>query len=98
MERDRHSLTVLMETRTMQAIAGSEEHTMARAKKVPLYVDMKEDLKRRMDRLAAHRRRKLTGEMELAVERYLAEEEPKEPHLPPLEEQPIPRRRKRKEN
>lgn len=47
-------------------------------KKATLYVDIAADLKARMERLATRRRRKINAEVELALERYLAEEEAKE--------------------
>ena len=47
-------------------------------KKATLYVDIDADTKARMERLAKARRRKINAEVELALERYLAEEEPKE--------------------
>lgn len=43
-----------------------------------LYADIDADLKRRMDRLAERRKRKINAEVELAIARYLREEEPKE--------------------
>jgi predicted transcriptional regulator len=51
---------------------------MAKKKTATLYVDIEARLKSRLDSLAKKRRRKLNAEVELALERYLAEEEPKE--------------------
>lgn len=47
-------------------------------KKETLYVDIDASLKDRLERLAKKRKRKLNAETELALERYLDEEEPKE--------------------
>ncbi len=60
---------------------------MAKKKKIPLYVDIDSDLKRRMDRLAAARSRKLNAEVQIAIKRYLEAEEKKEKDLPPLAEE-----------
>jgi predicted transcriptional regulator len=46
--------------------------------KATLYVDIDASLKKRMDRLAEVRHRKLNAEVSLALDRYLREEEPKE--------------------
>jgi hypothetical protein len=53
--------------------------------KAVLYLEMDDRLKRRLARLATLRRRKLTAEGILAVERYVEQEEAKE-NLGPLEE------------
>lgn len=72
---------------------------MAKRPKASMYVEIDADIKQRMDRLAAHRRRKLNGEVGIALERYLAEEEAKEPGLPPLSdtapEEPAPKKRRK---
>lgn len=73
---------------------------MAKKPKATLYVELDLDLKRRLDRLARHRGRKLVAEALLMVRRYLDEEEPKEKDLPPLDdesppEEPPPAPRKR---
>jgi hypothetical protein len=46
--------------------------------KATLYVELEAELKHRFDRLAQARRRKLTAEVAIMIERYLAEEEPRE--------------------
>ncbi len=56
-------------------------------KKAPLYVDIDADLKRRMNRLAGVRSRKLNAEVQIALKRYLEAEEKKEKDLPPLAEE-----------
>lgn len=59
---------------------------MAKKKpKLTLYVDLEPMTKRRLDRLATARRRKLTAEVQIALDRYLDEEEKKEKNLPPLD-------------
>lgn len=55
-------------------------------KKATLYVDLDERTKRRLDRLAKARHRKLTAEVQLALDRYLDVEEKKEKDLPPLDD------------
>jgi len=57
-----------------------------KVKKVPLYVDVEESIKKRIDRLAEHRSRKLTAEVSIALRRYLDDEEEKE-GLPPIEDE-----------
>jgi hypothetical protein len=57
----------------------------AKPEKEVLYLEMDERLKRRLARLALLRRRKLTAEGILAVERYVEQEEAKE-NLGPLDE------------
>lgn len=47
-------------------------------KKATLYVDIDSDVKRRMDRLAAARMRKLNAEVQMALVRYLQAEEKRE--------------------
>jgi hypothetical protein len=51
---------------------------MAKKKKETLYVDIDADVKQRMVRLSDARLRKLNAEVEIALRRYLTEEEPKE--------------------
>ncbi len=58
---------------------------MAKKPKATLYVDINPLTKKRLDRLAKHRLRKLTAEVQLALDRYLDDEEKKE-KLPRLEE------------
>jgi Arc/MetJ family transcription regulator len=52
---------------------------MAKKKKETLYVDIDADVKQRMVRLSDARLRKLNAEVEIALRRYLKEEEPKQP-------------------
>ena len=52
--------------------------TMAREKKVSLFVEIPESLKVRLQALADLRSRKMTAEVILALRRYLEEEESKE--------------------
>lgn len=58
-------------------------YLMAKKKKVPLYVDIDPDIRRRMNRLAEVRSRKLNAEVQIALRQYLDKEEKKE-GLPPL--------------
>lgn len=53
-------------------------HMAKKRKKETLYADIDAGIKQRMDRLAEARKRKLNAEVEIALERYLDEEEPKE--------------------
>lgn len=46
--------------------------------KAALYVEIPADLKKRLDSLAHRRKRKLTAEVEMALERYVDEEEARE--------------------
>jgi predicted transcriptional regulator len=50
---------------------------MAKKKKKTLYANIDADLKDRLDRLAAASSRKLIAEIEMALRRYLDEEEAK---------------------
>lgn len=79
----------------MSAIATSGGVLMAKGPKATLYVDIDLELKRRLDRLATHRGRKLTAEVARMVSRYLSEEEAKEEDLPPLPATDPPTRRKK---
>jgi hypothetical protein len=65
---------------------GKEDRPQEPPKKEVLYVEMEATLKRRLVRLAElpTRRRKLTTEAIMAIERYVEEEERKE-KLPPLD-------------
>ncbi len=62
----------------MHAARTHGRQAMAKKKKATLYVDIDANIKKRMDALAEARRRKLNAEVEIALERYLREEEPKE--------------------
>jgi hypothetical protein len=55
---------------------------MAKKKTATLYVAIEASLKARLERLAKKHRRKLNAEVEIALERYLAEESPADDEAP----------------
>ena len=57
---------------------GQDAEKEAKKKKETLYVDIDAAVKRRISRLADRRYRKLNAEVEIALTRYLDQEEPKE--------------------
>jgi predicted transcriptional regulator len=59
---------------------------MAKKKKKTLYVEIDADLKDWLDQIAAAHSRKLTAEVEMALRRYLKEEQAKLP--PPEDDKP----------
>lgn len=60
---------------------------MTKKPKATVYADVDALTKRRLERLAKARHRKLAAEVQLALDRYLDAEEKKERDLPPLEEE-----------
>lgn len=57
---------------------GAELVTKKRQPKAVLYVEIPESLKLRIDALAARRKRKITAEVIIALERYVDAEEAKD--------------------